>query len=87
MIIKFRCPLPQGLHFRPCGLLARALQSKQVEVTVRCRGRNVNRKSVIGLFLLGVRMGDEVAVILCGADSLLAAEALNKMVSQKFFES
>jgi phosphotransferase system HPr (HPr) family protein len=45
-------PEDVGLHARPAALLARALQWYHSEITLRCRRRSANGKSILAILTL-----------------------------------
>ena len=68
---------PGGLHIRPAKELCSAAVSYECQVMLRCRGRDFNAKSVIGLLSACIQEGTEVELLCSGPDE---KEALEKML-------
>jgi len=64
-----------GLHARPAAALAAALRPFNADVTLECRGRQGNARSVTAMMALGTTRGDPITVIATGIDAQAAALA------------
>lgn len=70
--------LPEGLHMRPAGVLARVIQKFDSDVTLIVGGKNINAKSVIGIVAACVKCGTEVWIECNGVDELEAIAEIKK---------
>lgn len=74
-------PIAHGLHARPAAALAALVRAHPGTVTVTCRGREANAKSVVALMGLGTTLGDRLSIRVDGVgavdlvDVLIAAVA------------
>ena len=59
---------PLGIHARPAGLLVKAAQPYQSEVTIIKEGKKGNAKSMLSIMGLGTKAGDEVVIQADGPD-------------------
>jgi phosphocarrier protein len=57
-----------GIHARPAGLLVKAMQEFQSDVTVTCRGKSVSCKKLFALMGLAVKRGETITVAADGPD-------------------
>jgi len=75
----FRCPLPNGLHARPAGLLAdlAAEFNSDIELTNERTGAIANAKSVLSIIALDVNLDDACRIHIAGADAEAALAALS----------
>jgi multiphosphoryl transfer protein len=69
-----------GLHARPAAALAREARRHAGAVTVACRGRAANGKSVAALMGLDARRGDELVITADGPGARRAAAELAGLV-------
>lgn len=78
---RVRLLLPHGLHARPAAAFARRASQHPGAVTVACRQRTANGKSVAGLMTLDARLGDELAITAEGAQSEATVGELAALVT------
>ena len=75
-----------GLHARASAKLTKLAGSFQCDVFLTRNTRRVNAKSIMGVMMLAAGLGSEVELETSGADEQLAAEAITKLVNDKFGE-
>jgi multiphosphoryl transfer protein len=73
--------VPQGLHARPAAALARRARQHAGAVTVACRQRSANAKSMAALMTLDARHGDELTITASGARAEAAVSELAALVA------
>lgn len=69
-----------GLHARPAALFVQTANRFQSAVSVKCKGKQGNAKSIISLLALGAKQGDEVVISADGPDANEAVAALVELV-------
>ena len=75
-----------GLHARASAKLVQLLQNYKSTVLLRCRGREINAKSIMGVMMLAAGMGTPVTVRAEGADEAAALDAVTDLFARKFDE-
>ncbi|HVJ62465.1 MAG TPA: HPr family phosphocarrier protein [Tahibacter sp.] len=75
-----------GLHARASAKLVHLLQSYQSTVWLRCRGREVNAKSIMGVMMLAAGIGTAVTLKAEGPDEAAAIDAVADLFNRKFDE-
>ncbi|EHR69356.1 phosphotransferase system HPr (HPr) family protein [Burkholderiales bacterium JOSHI_001] len=75
-----------GLHARASAKLTKLAGSFQCDVFLTRNTRRVNAKSIMGVMMLAAGLGSEVELETSGADEQAAAEAITKLVNDKFGE-
>lgn len=80
---KIVIKLPSGLEARPVALLVQVASQYESKVYVECENKKVNAKSIMGMMSLGLAAGEEVDVIVDGADEAVAMENIEKYLSCK----
>jgi phosphocarrier protein len=75
-----------GLHARASAKLVQLLQSYASTVWLRCRGREINAKSIMGVMMLAAGMGTPVTIRAEGADEAAALDAVVDLFQRKFDE-
>lgn len=75
-----------GLHARASAKLVQLLQNYKSSVWLRCRGREINAKSIMGVMMLAAGVGTPVTVRAEGADEAAALEAVVDLFERKFDE-
>lgn len=71
---------PAGLHARPAALFVQAANRFGSSITIGCKGKNGNAKSILALLALGAKQGDEVVIKADGPDASDAVSALVELV-------
>jgi phosphocarrier protein HPr len=75
-----------GLHARASAKLTKLAGSFQCDVFLTRNTRRVNAKSIMGVMMLAAGLGSEVELETSGSDEQAAAEAITKLVNDKFGE-
>ena len=71
-----------GLHARPAGMFVKKASEFTSTVEVKCKGKVVNAKSIMGIMSLGLGKGEEVTICAAGADEEAAYEAVSKFMQE-----
>jgi phosphotransferase system HPr (HPr) family protein len=87
-ICRTRLTVPNaiGLHARPAAMLTKTAQQYDAEITLKCGGRSVNAKSIMGILTLGADKGTRVTVIAEGSDAVDAIRAIEALFACSFHE-
>lgn len=75
-----------GLHARPAANLVQAARGFQAEIFLEKGGRRVNAKSLLSVLALGVKSGEQVAVVADGVDEAEALAAIGRLAASNFGE-
>ena len=75
-----------GLHARAAGLLVRAANRYEAEISIEKDGMVANAKSIMGVMMLAAAMGSRVTIKAEGADARKAVRALGRLIGRKFGE-
>ena len=75
-----------GLHARASAKLVQLLQGYKSNVWLRCRGREVNAKSIMGVMMLAAGIGTPLTLRVDGPDEETALKALVELFERKFDE-
>ncbi len=71
-----------GLHERFATALIKKASKYKSEITI-CKGKaKINAKSILGLFSIGINLGDIIELEIDGEDEELASEELVKYLTQ-----
>lgn len=83
--LRFRFPLPNGLHARPAALLSEAARGFASTLTLanRRNGRTGNAKSTLALVATLTRHNDPCALLVEGGDERQAYEAMQAFVAAR----
>lgn len=79
---KITIKIPSGLEARPVALLVQVASQFESSVHVACEDKKVNAKSIMGMMTLGLSAGEEVEIIVEGADEVSAMEQIEKYLCQ-----
>ncbi len=71
-----------GIHARPAGLLVKAVNQYDCNVTIKKGEQEGNAKSIISIMTLGIKQGDEVTFLVDGADEAEASETLRVFLKE-----
>ena len=74
-------PLANGIHARPAARLATLARSFASELSADAGGRRAALRSTVGLMTLGIRHGDEVAIVGRGPDAADAVAAIADLIA------
>ncbi len=75
-----------GLHARPAAQFVKIAGRFKSDIKVIKDGLEVNGKSIMGIMMLAAEPGSEITLLIEGEDEKEAFEALNDLISQKFYE-
>jgi len=75
-----------GLHARAAGVLVRAANKYQAEISIEKDGMVANAKSIMGVMMLAAAVGSRVKIKAEGPDSRTAVRALGRLIDKKFGE-
>lgn len=75
-----------GLHARAAGLLVRAANKYDAEISIEKDGVVVNAKSIMGVMMLAAARGSRVRIKAEGSDARKAIRALGRLIERKFGE-
>lgn len=78
---RFQIKLEVGLYSRRAALFVQTCSRFESEIMVKKESVKVNAKSIIGVMGLAVADGDEIELIVDGADEVQALESV-----ERFFE-
>ena len=76
----------RGLHARAAGLLVRAANRYQAEISIEKDGMVANAKSIMGVMMLAAAVGSRVKIKAEGPDARKAVRALGRLIDKKFGE-
>ncbi|MDR2884336.1 MAG: HPr family phosphocarrier protein [Deferribacteraceae bacterium] len=76
-----------GLHARAAASLARCASAFKSEVKLKKDDTEVNAKSIMGLLMLAMPVGESFEIKACGEDAQEAMGALVGLVANKFGEA
>lgn len=65
---EFTITSPMGFHARPAAIFVKEAGSFKSEVTVKCNGKTISAKSMLGVLSLGMQTGDLVTLEIDGPD-------------------
>lgn len=83
---RVRLSNERGMHARPCHAIASAALASASTLRVRCREREVDGKSILGLMTLGAACGDELEFRAEGPDAPELLATLRELVERTFCE-
>lgn len=75
-----------GLHARAASKLVQTASGFDAHIWLEFEGRRVNAKSIMGVLLLAAPVGSELVLEADGDDEQAAAEAIGKLVDNRFGE-
>lgn len=75
-----------GLHARASAKLVQLLQGYKSNAWLKCRGREVNAKSIMGVMMLAAGLGTPLTLKVEGPDEEVALAALVDLFERKFDE-
>ena len=73
--------LSGGLEARPIAVLVQVASQYESTVYLQIDNKKVNAKSIMGMMSLGLNSGEEVTVLVDGADEQEALENIEKYLS------
>ncbi len=77
----------KGLHARATASFVKEAEKFQSDITITNKeGVTVSGKSIMGILMLGVPLGDEIEIKAVGLDSDEAIESLKNLINNRFGE-
>lgn len=77
----------KGLHARATAAFVKTAEQFQSDITVEKEGEiPVSGKSIMGILMLAVPLGEDIKITADGPDSEAAIQALSALVNDKFGE-
>ena len=73
-----------GLHARPAAQFAKLAQRFNSDITVHCKSRSANAKSILSILGLGVTQNTTIEISAEGQDSEEAVKSLISLVERNF---
>ena len=73
--------LSNGLEARPVAMLVQVASKYESKVYLETGDKKVNAKSIMGMMSLGLNAGENVTVLVDGADEKEALESIEKYLS------
>ena len=67
---------PSGLHMRPAGIFAKTNMQYKSNVMFSVRGGEFNGKSMLSILSASVKCGDEIELMVEGADEQVCMDAV-----------
>ena len=75
-----------GLHARAAAKLVTVASTFSCDIEIAKNGQKVNGKSIMGVMMLAASRGTELVLITSGNNEAEAADALEKLVAERFGE-
>ena len=75
-----------GLHLRAAGEFVKLASRFESKITVIKSGKKADGKSILGLASLAVGRGAVITVQIEGTDEMKAKDAIQKLISDNFYE-
>ena len=72
---KIKVNNPSGLHMRPAGVFVNAVTPYDSSISFNIRGNTYNAKSMINVLAAAVKSGDEIELVVDGADEQVCMDA------------
>lgn len=72
-----------GLHARPASMLVGTAAKFSSDIFIKKDGKSANCKSILGVLSLGALKGDELEIIVEGADEAAAADNLRDLFENR----
>jgi phosphocarrier protein FPr len=78
---------PHGLHARPAASIVGAMAKFESDILLERAGTQVNAKSLNSIAKLGVKLNDEIRILVSGKDAQNAIDAFSALANDHFGES
>lgn len=75
-----------GLHARPASEFVKQASKFKSNITLECKGKKVNAKSIINVLSVGIAAGSQILINAEGEDEKEAVEALTVLIESNFGE-
>ncbi|MGA2655070.1 MAG: HPr family phosphocarrier protein [Gammaproteobacteria bacterium] len=76
-----------GLHARAAAKLVSLCARYESEITLQCKGKTANAKSIMAVMMLAGSIGTEIEINASGADEQMAIDAILALIQAKFGEA
>ncbi len=77
----------KGLHARATAAFVKCAESFESEITViKKDGQSASGKSIMGLLMLAIPLGERIVITADGSDAEAAIQALIKLIDNRFGE-
>lgn len=77
----------KGLHARATASFVKVAEKFQSDIKIeKTDGMTVSGKSIMGILMLGIPLGDEITLIASGNDAQEAIDALTVLINNRFGE-
>lgn len=84
---KLVCEIPEGVHARPCALLANALVGYKSSVTITSKGKTADGDNALQVLALGINKGDEMDIAIEGEDEEATAQRVRHYLEYRKYEN
>ncbi len=75
-----------GLHARAAAKLVTLCARYESEITLHCKGKTANAKSIMAVMMLAASINTEIEVNAEGDDEAVAVQAIIELINNKFGE-
>ncbi|MBN2366500.1 MAG: HPr family phosphocarrier protein [Calditrichaeota bacterium] len=75
-----------GLHARPAAILVKTTGKFKSQIFITKDGEKVNGKSIMGIMTLAAERGSIIEVTVDGPDEKAAMDAIEKLITNQFYE-
>ncbi len=75
-----------GLHARPAAKLVETSNKFESKITIHYKDRDANAKSILNILALGAEHGAKIKVSVDGNDEEAAMQAIEELISNRFYE-
>ncbi len=75
-----------GMHLRAAGEFVKLAAQFDSKITVMKDGKKANGKSILGLASLAIGRGTVITIQIDGEDEVAARKAIEKLISDNFYE-
>ena len=69
-----------GLHARPAGALVKLMKPFESDIQIKYKDKRINANSIVHVMQLALRRGEEIQVLISGADAKQAFETLESFL-------
>lgn len=80
---SMRIQIPEGLDPSTIAMFIQIASQYESSVYVEVENKKINAKSIMGMMTLGLRKGDEIAVIANGDDEVNVVDHIEKYVQNQ----
>ena len=75
-----------GLHARAAAKLVHTASEYESDITIRCKDKESNGKSIMGIMMLAASKGNTIEVVASGKDEEQAITAIETLITNRFDE-